>query len=102
MKAVCVAICSTVFASSAVLAQEEQGWMDELLTKLGSSETVDESKLIDWGVLPGPFVNPEQGFGIGVAAVGLYTLMIGTKAPLFDVNRHILCIHFRLIWAWSE
>lgn len=24
-------------------------------------------------MLPGPFVNPEQGFGIGIAAVGLYT-----------------------------
>ncbi|MGR5238955.1 BamA/TamA family outer membrane protein [Vibrio alfacsensis] len=53
--------------------KQDSGWMDELLTKLGSSETVDDSKLIDWGVLPGPFVNPEQGFGIGVAAVGLYT-----------------------------
>lgn len=53
--------------------QQDRGLLDELLTKLGSSQTVDESKLIDWGVLPGPFVNPEQGFGIGVAAVGLYT-----------------------------
>ncbi|YCO00945.1 BamA/TamA family outer membrane protein [Vibrio sp. VNB-15] len=53
--------------------QDDNSLMDDILTKLGSSETVDESKLIDWGVLPGPFVNPEQGFGIGVAAVGLYT-----------------------------
>ncbi|EGR3203202.1 BamA/TamA family outer membrane protein [Vibrio parahaemolyticus] len=52
--------------------QDEPSLVDNILTKLGSSETVDESKLIDWGVLPGPFVNPEQGFGIGVAAVGLY------------------------------
>lgn len=51
----------------------EQGWIDQLLAELGASETVDTSKLIDWGVLPGPFVNPEQGFGIGVAAIGLYT-----------------------------
>ncbi|WP_061035294.1 MULTISPECIES: BamA/TamA family outer membrane protein [Vibrio] len=55
------------------MQQDESSLMDDILTKLGSSETVDESKLIDWGVLPGPFVNPEQGFGIGVAAVGLYT-----------------------------
>ncbi|EJG0102872.1 BamA/TamA family outer membrane protein [Vibrio parahaemolyticus] len=53
--------------------QDEPSLVDNILTKLGSSETVDESKLIDWGVLPGPFVNPEQGFGIGIAAVGLYT-----------------------------
>lgn len=63
-----------LLSSPVVLAQDEQSnWLDNLLTQLGSSETVDESKLIDWGVLPGPFVNPEQGFGIGVAAVGLYT-----------------------------
>ncbi|MFZ3443460.1 BamA/TamA family outer membrane protein [Vibrio harveyi] len=59
--------------SAFAMQQDESSLMDDILTKLGSSETVDESKLIDWGVLPGPFVNPEQGFGIGVAAVGLYT-----------------------------
>ncbi|HDM8158828.1 TPA: BamA/TamA family outer membrane protein [Vibrio harveyi] len=66
---------TALFSSSSAFAmqQDESSLMDDILTKLGSSETVDESKLIDWGVLPGPFVNPEQGFGIGVAAVGLYT-----------------------------
>ncbi|MHA2687145.1 BamA/TamA family outer membrane protein [Vibrio harveyi] len=66
---------TALLSSSSVFAmqQDESSLMDDILTKLGSSETVDESKLIDWGVLPGPFVNPEQGFGIGVAAVGLYT-----------------------------
>ncbi|MFM2583501.1 BamA/TamA family outer membrane protein [Vibrio campbellii] len=59
--------------SSFAMQQDDSSLMDDILTKLGSSETVDESKLIDWGILPGPFVNPEQGFGIGVAAVGLYT-----------------------------
>ena len=47
-------------------------WVDSLLEDLGSSETVDESKPIDWGVLPGPFYNPEMGVGIGAAAIGLY------------------------------
>ncbi|ABU74562.1 BamA/TamA family outer membrane protein [Vibrio campbellii] len=59
--------------SSFAMQQDDSSLVDDILTKLGSSETVDESKLIDWGILPGPFVNPEQGFGIGVAAVGLYT-----------------------------
>lgn len=75
MKRLSVVAYSALLVSPNVFAQEseESGWVDKLLTQLGSSETVDESKLIDWGVLPGPFVNPEQGFGIGVAAVGLYT-----------------------------
>ncbi|WP_434356008.1 BamA/TamA family outer membrane protein [Parasalinivibrio latis] len=58
--------------SVAAAEGEEQDWLDNLLTELGSSETIDVEDGIDWGVLPGPFVNPEQGFGFGVAAVGLY------------------------------
>jgi len=74
MKRIGPAAMAALLISPMTMAEEAQsGWMDNLLTQLGSSETVDESKLIDWGVLPGPFVNPEQGFGIGVAAVGLYT-----------------------------
>ncbi len=75
MKRLSVVAYSALLVSPNVFAQEseESGWVDKLLTQLGSSETVDESKLIDWGVLPGPFVNPEQGVGTGVAAVGLYT-----------------------------
>ncbi len=62
-----------VMLPTAVFAQEqEQDWIDNLLTELGSSETINVEDGIDWGVLPGPFVNPEQGFGFGVAAVGLY------------------------------
>ncbi|MGR5243684.1 BamA/TamA family outer membrane protein [Vibrio alfacsensis] len=68
-----IALSALFFPPHTFAEKQDSGWMDELLTKLGSSEAVDESKLIDWGVLPGPFVNPEQGFGIGVAAVGLYT-----------------------------
>ncbi|WP_182025999.1 BamA/TamA family outer membrane protein [Vibrio rotiferianus] len=75
MKASYTLALTALLSSSCAFAMEkdESSLMDDILTKLGSSETVDESKLIDWGVLPGPFVNPEQGFGIGVAAVGLYT-----------------------------
>lgn len=70
--------------ANASAAEQSEGWFDELLTKLGSSETIDESKLIDWGVLPGPFVNPEQGLGIGVAAVGLYTPYDWTKSDPYS------------------
>ncbi|CAH1554334.1 BamA/TamA family outer membrane protein [Vibrio rotiferianus] len=75
MKASYTLALTALLSSSYAFAMEkdESSLMDDILAKLGSSETVDESKLIDWGVLPGPFVNPEQGFGIGVAAVGLYT-----------------------------
>lgn len=75
MKASYTLALTALLSSSYAFAieKDESSLMDDILTKLGSSETVDESKLIDWGVLPGPFVNPEQGFGIGVAAVGLYT-----------------------------
>ncbi|EDL69193.1 BamA/TamA family outer membrane protein [Vibrio campbellii] len=75
MKASYSLVIAALFCTPHVFAmqQDESSLVDNILTKLGSSETVDESKLIDWGILPGPFVNPEQGFGIGVAAVGLYT-----------------------------
>ncbi|EGQ8678350.1 BamA/TamA family outer membrane protein [Vibrio parahaemolyticus] len=75
MKASYTLALTALLSSSYAIAieKDESSLMDDILTKLGSSETVDESKLIDWGVLPGPFVNPEQGFGIGIAAVGLYT-----------------------------
>lgn len=64
----------SVLSISSVQAEENESsdWLESILTKLGSSESVDHSKVIDWGVLPGPFVNPEQGLGIGIAAVGLY------------------------------
>lgn len=55
------------------LAEEENNWAEDALEYLGSSESVDVADgNIDWGVLPGPFSNPEQGFGIGVAVMGLY------------------------------
>lgn len=50
----------------------EPSWVDRMLIRLGSSETFDTSEGMDWGVLPGPFANPELGFGLGVAAIGLY------------------------------
>lgn len=49
-----------------------QTWVDDLLADLGASDSWDESKRIDWGVLPGPFYNPELGIGMGTAAIGLY------------------------------
>jgi outer membrane protein assembly factor BamA len=71
-----MAIAETSIASDEAVEKtetdEQQSWFESLLTSLGSSDTVDVSDGIDWGVLPGPFSNPEQGFGIGVAAIGLY------------------------------
>ncbi|MGL4602501.1 MAG: BamA/TamA family outer membrane protein [Plesiomonas sp.] len=60
---------TTFFCSTPVLAQT---WVDDLLADLGASDSWDESKRIDWGVLPGPFYNPELGVGMGAAAIGLY------------------------------
>jgi outer membrane protein assembly factor BamA len=67
--------------------QKPEGWVDTFLEELGSSETIDVSKGIDWAVLPGPFANPEQGFGIGIAAVGLYSPTAPTEGtPLSTIN----------------
>lgn len=51
---------------------QKQSLLDRVLTRLGSSKQVDLSKGIDWGVLPGPFYNPDMGLGLGMAAIGLY------------------------------
>ncbi|MCP3699857.1 MAG: BamA/TamA family outer membrane protein [Aliivibrio sp.] len=70
-----------------ISAKEQQSWVDTFLEELGSSEDIDVSKGVDWAVLPGPFANPEQGFGIGVAAVGLYSpLEDKDSAPLSTVS----------------
>lgn len=69
------AAASAATTSSATPAVAQQGWLDRLLAKLGEADKVDVSHGMDWGVMPGPFYNPEMGFGIGAAAVGLY------KAP---------------------
>jgi outer membrane protein assembly factor BamA len=51
----------------------DRATIDHVLESLGGSQQqVDESKAIDWGVLPGPFYMPETSLGIGVALVGLY------------------------------
>ncbi|BET79384.1 Outer membrane translocation and assembly moduleTamA [Edwardsiella anguillarum] len=46
--------------------------IDEWLGHLGGDDRFDPDKGIDWGVLPGPFFNPELGLGIGAAVAGLY------------------------------
>ncbi|QIC14579.1 BamA/TamA family outer membrane protein [Providencia vermicola] len=48
--------------------------IDVWLNQLGGSNSFDESKTIDWGILPGPFYTPEMGVGIGTALVGLYRI----------------------------
>ena len=51
---------------------EEQGWFENVLNKLGADGGFDESKAIDFSVLPGPFYNPDLAFGLGFSAAGLY------------------------------
>lgn len=63
---------STPVAPATPATAEDKGWIDRVLDKLGASKEVDVSHGIDWGVLPGPFYNPEMGFGVGAAAIGLY------------------------------
>ncbi|MEX6156557.1 BamA/TamA family outer membrane protein [Providencia manganoxydans] len=48
--------------------------IDTWLNQLGGSNSFDESKTIDWGLLPGPFYTPEMGIGVGTALVGLYRI----------------------------
>ncbi|QKJ50930.1 BamA/TamA family outer membrane protein [Providencia rettgeri] len=50
--------------------QQIDGW----LNNLGGENSFDDSKPIDWGVLPGTFYTPEMGIGIGTALVGLYRI----------------------------
>ncbi|WP_150790423.1 hypothetical protein [Pandoraea iniqua] len=63
---------STASSPASPTAAAPAGWLDRLLAKLGAADKVDVSHGMDWGVMPGPFYNPEMGFGIGAAAVGLY------------------------------
>lgn len=73
MKTTSLAMCALALPSLTLAFERDQpDWMDSLLTELGSSDTINVEQGVDWGVLPGPFVNPEQGLGFGVAAVGLY------------------------------
>ncbi|WP_394205740.1 BamA/TamA family outer membrane protein [Shewanella waksmanii] len=53
-------------------ADDDQGWLEDFLQKLGADGEFDPDKLIDFSVLPGPFYNPEMDLGVGVSAVGLY------------------------------
>lgn len=49
-----------------------KSFVDKFLADLGASDRYDNSKVIDFSVLPGPFYTPEMEFGIGLSAVGLY------------------------------
>ncbi|MCL1066384.1 BamA/TamA family outer membrane protein [Shewanella olleyana] len=52
--------------------EEDLGWMENFLQKLGADGEFDPDKLIDFSFLPGPFYNPEMDLGVGISAVGLY------------------------------
>ncbi|WP_411992269.1 BamA/TamA family outer membrane protein [Agarivorans sp. DSG3-1] len=50
----------------------EPSWVDNILDKLGADGGYDDTKPIDFSVLPGPFYNPEMSLGVGISAIGLY------------------------------
>lgn len=61
---------SPLAGAAALLPTRAQ--VDSWLTQLGGDDRFDPDKGIDWGVLPGPFFNPELGLGLGSAVAGLY------------------------------
>lgn len=71
-------LLSLLFWSSMVHADQDTapntGWLDKLMDKLGSGDDYDPDKIIDFGILPGPFYTPETELGIGLAAIGLYKI----------------------------
>ena len=63
-----------LLAEELVTDPEQQSWVEGVLDKLGADGGFDDSKTIDFSVLPGPFYNPDLQFGIGVSAAGLYRI----------------------------
>lgn len=61
---------------------KEQGWFENVLEKLGADGGYDESKAIDFSMLPGPFYNPDLKFGIGFSAAGLYKVDDSKEAKI--------------------
>ena len=61
---------------------KEQGWFENVLDKLGADGGFDESKVIDFSVLPEPFYNPDLQFGIGLSAAGLYKVDDSEEAKI--------------------
>ncbi|WP_028079051.1 BamA/TamA family outer membrane protein [Solimonas soli] len=88
------AVAATLAAllSAGFAAPAGAGWLpdreriDALLDKLGGGQQIDESKSVDWGVLPGPFYMPETSLGIGVALVGLYRADQEKTTPLSSLT----------------
>ncbi|WP_039057338.1 BamA/TamA family outer membrane protein [Enterobacter sp. Bisph1] len=56
--------------AQSLLPGQEQ--IDKWLEPVSASNPCDASKGIEWGVIAGPFYNPEQGLGLGTAIVGIY------------------------------
>lgn len=70
----------------------EKSWLDSMLETFGASDELSTHEGIDWGVLPGPFVNPLQGVGLGVAAIGLYSpesRQAGTQISTLGIKSYV-------------
>ncbi|UPW17711.1 BamA/TamA family outer membrane protein [Agarivorans sp. TSD2052] len=52
----------------------QASWVDNILENLGADGGFDNTKAIDFSVLPGPFYNPEMSLGVGISAIGLYQI----------------------------
>ncbi|GLP96390.1 BamA/TamA family outer membrane protein [Paraferrimonas sedimenticola] len=52
--------------------EQTDSWVDKLLNKLGADGGFDDTKAIDFSILPGPFYGPETSLGLGISAIGLY------------------------------
>lgn len=63
-----------VFTAAHASMFAERQKIDSWLEKIGGTNSFDETKTVDWGLLPGPFYTPEMSAGVGVALVGLYRI----------------------------
>ncbi|MFV9997045.1 MAG: BamA/TamA family outer membrane protein [Arsenophonus endosymbiont of Dermacentor nuttalli] len=63
-----------VFTAAHASMFTERQKIDSWLEKIGGTNSFDETKTIDWGLLPGPFYTPEMSVGVGVVLVGLYRI----------------------------
>ena len=93
MKNTAILIAGLAWSALLVAPIANAGWLpdreriDGWLAALGGSDTLDESRRVDWGLLPGPFYTPETSFGLGMALAGLYrTDRSSTQTPLSSLT----------------
>lgn len=84
-------LCGALLGAGGI-APAQASWLpereriDALLDRLGGSQEINDSKTVDWGVLPGPFYTPETSLGLGLALVGLYRTDADEATPLSSLT----------------